>query len=329
MASGPQKQPVPIIVDSDCESDVDDIGAFAVLHALADNGECDILATILCTLHPWSVCAVDVVNTYYGRGHLPVASIKGPGVNVDSRYTRHLRDHFPHSTACADDAPDALDAYRRLLAAQPDHGTVIVTLGYCTNLRNLLRTPPDAISPLDGRALVAAKVRKWVNMGGNFEHRAWMNTTNNNWTHDAASAVEAIRAWPAPIVFCGREIGHSMRAGAALAQTPANNPVRTAYACFFKGEPGDHHLADLSTILYAVRGTTHGPATYWLEEDGRIDLRDDAGFTWTPGDFPGPKRTRLVDAITKPNAGLMPVGEIQSVISDLLVQPPRARQKTS
>ena len=36
---------------------------------------------------------------------------------------------------------------------------VIASIGFATNLLALLRSPPDATSPLDGQALVRAKVR--------------------------------------------------------------------------------------------------------------------------------------------------------------------------
>ena len=38
--------PVPVIFDTDIGPDYDDVGAMALLHAMADSGECKILATI-------------------------------------------------------------------------------------------------------------------------------------------------------------------------------------------------------------------------------------------------------------------------------------------
>ena len=45
-ACAPKKQPVSLIFDTDMAPDYDDVGAMAVLHALADSGEVDILATV-------------------------------------------------------------------------------------------------------------------------------------------------------------------------------------------------------------------------------------------------------------------------------------------
>ena len=41
--------PVKIIFDTDMITDFDDVGTLACLHALADAGECEILATVSCT----------------------------------------------------------------------------------------------------------------------------------------------------------------------------------------------------------------------------------------------------------------------------------------
>ena len=44
-----QHEPVKVILDTDMISDYDDMGALACLHALADAGECEILATVSST----------------------------------------------------------------------------------------------------------------------------------------------------------------------------------------------------------------------------------------------------------------------------------------
>ena len=46
---------IPIILDTDMESDVDDAGALTMLHALADFGETEILGVMVCTKNPWNL----------------------------------------------------------------------------------------------------------------------------------------------------------------------------------------------------------------------------------------------------------------------------------
>lgn len=320
--------PARIIFDTDFMTDCDDPGALGLLHALADQGECVILGTVSSGLNAWSAPAIDAVNTYYGRGAIPVASVKGSGVNRPSAYAQHLAQRFPHDTGAGADVRDAAEAYRELLAAQPDHSVVLVTVGYATNLRNLLASPSDLYSPLSGRALVAAKVLKWVNMGGNFERRAGIDTSNVNWTRDTASAAEALAAWPTEIVFNGREIGHSLRAGARLSQTPPENPVRAAYELYFHGQPKDRHCADLSATLFAVRGLGRGAEAFWALERGQIALAADASFTWKP-DAPGVRvESRMVDALTRPGQGLLAPSAVQEIIEDLMIRPPSGADAT-
>ena len=40
---------IPIILDTDIGPDCDDVGAISVLHALANNGETEILGIMCCT----------------------------------------------------------------------------------------------------------------------------------------------------------------------------------------------------------------------------------------------------------------------------------------
>ena len=49
LCAAADKAPVKIIFDTDMIGDYDDVGAMAVLHKLADAGECEILATVSST----------------------------------------------------------------------------------------------------------------------------------------------------------------------------------------------------------------------------------------------------------------------------------------
>ena len=80
-------QPAKIIFDTDMESDCDDVGALAMLHSLADNGEAEILGTMVCSLNPWSVPTVDAINTYFHRPDIPIGAVKTYGVYRNSKYS--------------------------------------------------------------------------------------------------------------------------------------------------------------------------------------------------------------------------------------------------
>ncbi len=259
------RPPVPIIFDTDMESDVDDVGALAMLHALADRGEAEILAVMVCAKNPWSAACANRINTYFGRAPLPVGNLQGPGVDRNSRYARQIADEFPGDLARGDQAADAVSLYRQILAAQPDHSVVILSVGYLTNLRDLLHSRPDDHSELDGKALVRQKVRLWVCMGGQFPEG---REANIRW--DATASVQVLAEWPTEIIFSGWEIGTPVMTGRHLAHLPTTSPVRRAYQLFNNLRP--HHSWDQVATLYAVRGLDGGPAAdYWsLSPPGRL-----------------------------------------------------------
>src|ERR1700726_2950845 len=67
----------PLIFDTDMGNDIDDALALAMLHALSDRGECDLIGVTLTNAHPAAVPYIRILNPFYGRGDLPVgAAIK-------------------------------------------------------------------------------------------------------------------------------------------------------------------------------------------------------------------------------------------------------------
>ncbi len=273
-------EPVKIIFDTDYTTDCDDPGALAVLHALADNGEVEILATGASTRHAKAPGAIDVVNTYYGRPDIPVSATK-VGPTHGSLFVDYLYDNFPHDTPLSPEAIDSVKSYRQILAAQPDDSVFLVTVGYLTNVAELLKSPADEHSPLNGHDLIEAKVREWACMGGNF----WTSSTDNvNFSRDAASASYAIANFPKKITFMPREVASvpsPLRAGEELNETPDTNPVKIAYHRYFGRTTNiDRHCADLATVLYAARGAHD----YWdLETNGSMtNINPNGTFTWDP-----------------------------------------------
>src|SRR5688572_14392513 len=154
-----------VIFDTDVGGDVDDAGALAVLHALADRGEIDILAIGVVIGHSAGVPFVDAVNTFYGRPNLPVGTIKGKAPYSRDEYMVPIVAEFPHDLT-QEKAPDVIDLYRRVLAAEPDKSVTLIAVGPATNIRNLLKSGPDDHSPLDGVELVRKKVKLYA-AGGN------------------------------------------------------------------------------------------------------------------------------------------------------------------
>lgn len=314
-------EPVPIVLDADMESDVDDVGALALLHALADLGEARILAVMVSAANPHSAPCAERINAYYGRGDVPIGNVQGepvarptkPGQAVlrDSRYARQIAEEFPGHLARGDDAPDAVDCYRRILAEQPDRSVVIVTIGYKTNLRDLLISATDRYSDLNGVDLVRRKVAMWVCMGGNFAK----SQSEANLVWDAPASTYAIDHWPTPIVFSGWEIGAAIMTGSKLADVPADSPVRRAYELYRGQVGGTRESWDQSAVLYAVRGLGH----YWsFSPPGRVSARNGVS-SFQPD--PVGKHTYL---ITKADPK-----EIAAELDQLMARTPKSREKGS
>jgi len=268
--------PVSVIFDSDMNTDCDDVAALAILHAMADLGEARILATGASSKNEESALCIDALNAAFGRPELPVGVPKGPGTAKPSKYAAEIARRYPHRLRSAADAPDAARLYHDAIEKEPDGSVVLVTVGYLTNVAALLRLP-------DGPDLVKRKVRVWVCMGGNFvghPPKDDLKLGNVNFTMEKAGALEALRGWPAPLVFVGREIGSvpsGLKIGARFGELPESNPVRAAYALYFGGRPKDRHVADPTAVLYAVRGLGQ---RWTLQDRGHLDLHPDLTFEW-------------------------------------------------
>src|SRR5713226_6464550 len=65
-------EPVRVIFDTDMGNDIDDALALAMLHALESRGEAKLLAVTLTKDNPWAAAYVDLVDTFYRRGGIPI-----------------------------------------------------------------------------------------------------------------------------------------------------------------------------------------------------------------------------------------------------------------
>ncbi len=273
--------PVKLILDTDMSGDADDAGTLAMLHAMADRGECELLATIVnrADLAKASAAAADTINTYYGRPDIPIGTDKvGPtALQRTSPYTPGLRDGFPNDIGPDDKAPDALDVYRRVLAAQPDGSVTVCSVGALSNLAELWRREP---------ALVRAKIRRVVVMGGQFPPAKKPET--NIATHPEAARLVAAE-WPTEIAWQGFEVGHPVITGEALKQSPVGNPVRRAFELRLFGKrpaiEGGQPSYDQAAALYAVRGTN---PELWNEKLGGRVVIDQTGLSRWVADAASP-----------------------------------------
>lgn len=305
--------PVPVIFDTDMANDCDDAGALAVLHALADKGEAEILAIVTNRKDPSgaSAAACAAINTYYGRPGIPIGTDKN-GAKTKSRtpssYAPALRDEFPHNAKPDGQMPDALPLLRRVLAAAADQSVTYCSVGALSNLEDLIRSLPDDISPLTGLELIEKKIKLTVIMGGGFPRTANPET---NIKLDPAAAVTVVNEWPGPILWQGYEVGAAIITGSELQKTPKTNPARRAF------ELRPHHGApalahgkpshDQATVLLAVRGPQ--PGLWDVIEKGRVIFDSDGHCQWSRD---WAKAHRYVKIQGSPKALTGIIGELMS-----------------
>jgi len=234
--------------------DCDDVGALFILHGAVARGEAKLLATMGCVSADAIAPALDAINIWFGRPEIPVGTLKDTGFLAGPHYTTELARWFPHQFATGKDYPDALALYRQILANEPDDSVVIVAVGPLRNLANLLQSSPGKESPLDGRSLVAKKVKRLEVMGGNYPPHANKNDAEYNFKVDAASAALVCSDWPTPVLFNG-EGGSTMSGRRVTYEMPEHNPLNMAHRLYpGVGFAGDRLSWDPVSCLVAVRG---------------------------------------------------------------------------
>lgn len=128
----------------------------------------------------------------------------------------------------------------------------IASVGFLNNLSRLLNSTADEFSPLDGYALVSAKVAELVVMGGGYPSGHEFNFWGDNPLHTA----HVVNTWPRSVAltFLGTEVGEMVSTGARLSTArPKNDPVRAAYE-WYVGYNTTRFSWDPLTVVYAVEG---------------------------------------------------------------------------
>ncbi|HZW64073.1 MAG TPA: nucleoside hydrolase [Hanamia sp.] len=313
MKAQTKQTPVRIIFDSDMGPDYDDVGALAILHAMADKGECEILATVSSNEHSLTTAALNVLNTYFKRPGIPVGVVRENGINIScpQKWDSLIVSKYPHAIKSNSEAHDALKLYRKILAAQPDTSVTIVTVGFLTNMSNLIASKPDEFSSLSGKELVKKKVKLLVSMAGCFDDK--MGTFKEfNLMKDAAASKFAFDNWPTPVIFSGFEIGEKIHTGLPITKSRiSNSPVKDVFAHCIpldKNDANGRMSWDETAVLVAVRGYKY----YFEAVKGKIMVNEDGSNRWNKN---GTRDEYLTFK--------MPVDQLQNIIDSLMMHLPR------
>jgi len=278
-----KNKPIPVIFDSDMGPDYDDVGAITLLHAFADSGYVKILATIASTKYEGVGAVFNVLNTYFNRPDILIGVPKGKALELkdNQHWTDTLLRNYPHKIKKNEEVLSAIEIYRRSLASQPDKSVTIITVGFLTNLADLLRSPPDKYSKLNGKDLVNKKVKQLVCMAGSFPAGNEFNVRM-----DAPASQFVFTNWPTPVLFSGVEIGFTIKTGLPLISNNdiKNSPVKDVYRISIPislQDSAGRMSWDQTAVLIAVKG--YKP--WWNIQTGKIKVAEDGSNTWENGSF--------------------------------------------
>ncbi len=277
--------PTDVIIDTDMGNDIDDALAFDLAYKAMDDRQLNIIGIVSHKLSPTSVDYIDVLNTWYGYGSIPIARSLTPV------YNQHQADYTIPVCAMRDkkgrpmwkrskkggDIQNPVEMYRRLLAERADSSVVVISLGFGTELAKLLVSGPDAVSPLTGRDLVAKKVKMLSIMAGSYgvKQRAEYNVVN-----DIPAMQTVFGQWPTPIVQNPFELGKMvMYEGENLDEKfawTAAHPVVEGFKNYMK-MPYNRPTWDLLSIVFLTN-----PEMFTVSEPGTVEVTDTGYTFFTP-----------------------------------------------
>jgi pyrimidine-specific ribonucleoside hydrolase len=312
--SKPVNQPVKIIFDTDFGPDYDDVGALAFLHAMADSGKAEILATVSSNQNELVAPCIDIMNIYFNRPDLPIGSPKSQGVNLGAwqHWPDTLVAKYPHKIKSTAEVPDAVSVYRKILFAQPDTSVTVVTVGFLTNLAGLLQSTPDSICPLSGKDLVLKKVKKLVSMAGRFPSGNEFNVHM-----DSTASMYVYENWPTPVILTGFEIGEKIHTGLrVMKMNVTQSPVKDVFSLSIPMAEEDKNGRmswDETAVLIAVYGTEG----FFDRVTGTMKVNPDGSNGWI--DSPAGKHTYVVQK--------MPVDQMVRFIEDRMMHQPMIKSQ--
>jgi hypothetical protein len=312
--------PIPVIIDTDLGSDVDDVGALALLDDFTDQGQAKLIACVHNVMDArLATCGtIQAINAYYGHPDIPIGqyygepgptphmtsvlapapagpgAYHGPAAVFGSGYTLQVHQKFNPSFPNDDKMPAGVDVYRKALASAADHTVTIASVGFMGNLQDLLLSQPDSVSPLNGIDLVRKKVLELDIMSNTLPSDLYVLTN-----------------WPTKIMWTC-DVGSNIGTGPSLIPTPENNPVRMAYGLF-----GDGHTSaltngrqswDLTAAWLAVRGA----GDFWDVLAGRPQYISDITHD--------PARDHPKESVV---TFRMPPDQVSKIIGEELARPPK------
>ena len=298
--------PLKIIFETDIGNDVDDALALDMIYKYLDTNKIDLLGIMINKEGEYPVIYTDIMNTWYGYPDIPIGVVRN-GANSEHDAVNFAKcvsllendlgePMFNRSGVDYTKVPEAHDLYREILSKQPDSSVVIISVGFSTNLARLLETTADEFSPLNGKELVAKKVKYLSNMAGSFNNP---DHYEYNVAKDIDAAKKVFEEWPTNIIISPFEVGIQINYPATSIKNDfewaPHHPMVEAYKCYLE-MPYDRPTWDLTSVLYAVEGSSF----FDVSPSGEVTVRDE-GSTSFKSDVNGKHKYLMVDSAQSNN----------------------------
>ena len=282
--SNRRHQPALIIFDTDISEDYDDVGALALLHVFANKGEAKILATISSNAFETTVPAISVINDYFGRPYIPIGITKRlqPNRPCPQGWAQAIIAKYSHTYRSNKEAKEAIALYREILSKQADNSVTIVTVGFFTNIADLLSSQPDQYSPLSGKDLVNKKVKQLVSMAARLDSGKNSGKEYNVCIDRVASQI-VFEQWQKPFIISPFELGAKILTGIPLINDSSihNSPIKDAFTIALQKDKNTTGRMswDETAVLAAVRGID----PYFSERKLNLEIKEDCSDTLIAG----------------------------------------------
>jgi len=314
-----ERSAIKLIYDGDIGPDPCDFSTISMLHEYHNKGFIELLAVMGATPDPYLTSTFSIYNQVYGNkipiaGYNPESSEVDFGEEVVTKYDEAIKVHCHANvnksiyekygngeTLRSNDVPGTITLYRKLLSEAEDNSIVIYAAGQLFNFPPLLKSGADQYSPLSGKELLKAKLRKVVIMGGLFPDSQVIENTDRaewNWWAFASknitkTTMNALAEMGKPIVYVGFEVGVQVHVGVEMIKRLGREHPTTEAFYLGKGTrnttkktidegsflTSENPAFDEIGLFVAVEG---GIGEFFNTVQGRVETEEYGANSWIP-----------------------------------------------
>ncbi len=277
-----------VIFDTDMGNDVDDVMALDMLLKYHDEGKINLMGIMNNRQAPSAVAYIDLYTSWCGHSKMPIGDVVNgtnptPEKNSYAYKTWNKKEDgkliFQTKRNPAKHVKGAVELYRELLSKADDGSVIIISVGFSTNLAQLMATGPDKHSILSGVELLKQKVKYFSIMAGNFVKQDYREY---NVINDIPAAKELFENPPVPIVFTDFVLGKRVLYPGSSVENDFGwvkyHPYAEAYKVYLE-MPYDRPTWDPIAALYVLEQDSD---FFSLSEAGTVKVTPKGCTEFTP-----------------------------------------------